>query len=134
MGYPTAIITLIILPLSGLFNILTPIVLFIISIILLSSLILSFVGLTTKKPIKFLQKILIGMGGGFLFWSIFSLPNPSGVNLIIAVFSFGLLLALFNGYHGYGMYRICKKCEFEADWDNCPGMSMFNPRKIREKL
>lgn len=126
IGYPTATISIITLPFTGLFNILTHTDLLIISIIFLSSFLLSLFGLTKRKSIKIISKISIGVGAGFLFWSIFNSPNPYSVNFIIFGITFIILLSILNAYHGYGTYRICKKCEYKADWNKCPGMSFFN--------
>ncbi|MFX1258011.1 MAG: hypothetical protein ACFFAN_09135 [Promethearchaeota archaeon] len=123
VGYPTAIIgifTLWFLHLSNIF-VFNSINFLIISMILLSSFILSPINLTKIRTVKIIQKFLIGFGSAFLFWWIWSLQYTFLINLLIFFMVFGVLLMGLNAYHAYGFHKICKKCDFSLDWENCPG-------------
>ncbi|MHA1491562.1 MAG: hypothetical protein ACTSRI_18145 [Promethearchaeota archaeon] len=87
---------------------------------------LSPLNLTKIKIIKIIQKFLFNLGAAFLFWWLWSLPNPFIINFIFFFFLFGSFLSIINAYHGYGMYRICKKCEYSLEWDKCPGFVKYN--------
>ncbi|MFX0070053.1 MAG: hypothetical protein ACFFAO_03095 [Candidatus Hermodarchaeota archaeon] len=119
IGYPTAILTILIIYLfriNLLFDLFT---MFLLSLILISLFILSPLNYTGRKTVKICQKFFIGVGSGFLFWYIWMLPNPFVINLIYFFLTFGLFLALLNFYHLYGFYSTCKKCEFSMDWEKC---------------
>jgi hypothetical protein len=123
IGYPTALIGIIIIYFLLLFRVLTSSFFFYISFILLSFFILSPLGLTQIKKVKILQKILIGLGSAFLFWHLWTLPNPFVVNFIYFILIFGLLMILLNTYHAYGFYQTCKKCQYALNWEQCPAFS-----------
>jgi len=90
-------------------------------IILLSSFILSPLNLTKVRNIKIIQKFFIGLGFAFLFWGIWTLPNPFVNNLILFFIIFGIFYAIIMSYHAYNFYKTCKKCEYSLDWEKCPG-------------
>jgi len=121
VGYPTAILGILIIWVSNLLNLFVSVHFLSIGISLLSSFILSPLKLTKIKSIKIIQKLLIGIGAAFMFWGVWSLPNPFAFNFLLFFFTFGILIIILNGYHVYGLYRICKKCEYSFDWDACPG-------------
>jgi hypothetical protein len=121
IGYPFAIIGVITIYILNLYTHLGSNLLFITGLILMSSFILSPLKLTNKRSIKIVQKILFNLGGAFLFWWIFFLPNSFIINFILFFFIFSFLLLLVNAYHAFSFYRTCKKCEFSLDWQNCPG-------------
>lgn len=121
IGYPIAILGVIILYFINLIVMLNPTLLFLCGVILMASFLLSPLKLTRKRIIKIIQKILFNLGGAFIFWWIFTLPNPFIINFILFFFIFGILLSLVNAYHAYSFYKTCKKCEFSFDWENCPG-------------
>ena len=125
IGYPAAIITIIVLPLISMTAILSPRDLLIFSLLFLSTFLFSVFGLTKRKGLKILSKITVGIGAAFLFWSIFTLPNDFLVNFLTFCLTFFVLLLFLNGYHTYGVLKICKNCKFEADWRRCPGMNFL---------
>ena len=131
IGYPVAILGVLIIFLFNLTNIMESTLLFITGIILMSTFILSPLKLTKFKVIKIIQKILFNLGGAFLFWWIFTLPNHFFINFLLFFLVFGIALALVNAYHAFSFYRTCKKCEFSLDWENCPGFkALFEYCKI----
>lgn len=125
IGYPTAVTFIIFFFIIDIKKILGPFILLIIALSLLSSFFLSVIGLTKFKPVKILQKISIGLGASFLFWGIWSFPNPFLLNLISFLIIFGILMSLLNGYHFYGLYSKCKKCQYSLKWKICPGFEDF---------
>ena len=121
IGYPIAIIGVITIYFINLVIGISSQFLFTAGTILMASFIFSPLKLTKKKIIKIIQKILFNLGGAFIFWWIFSFPNPFYINFILFFFIFSILLLLVNSYHAYNFYRTCKKCNFSLDWENCPG-------------
>lgn len=121
VGYPIAIIGILAIYYLNLVKSFDSIFFFIVGIVLISSFALSPLNLTKVKAIKIFQKVLIGIGSAFLFCWIWSLPNPFLINMLYFTMVFGFLLTMLNAYHGYGLYHICKKCEYSLDWQNCPG-------------
>ena len=126
VGYPTAIIGILAIYFLNLVKTFNLSFLFTIALILLASFFLSPLNLTKIKTIKIFQKILLGLGSAFLFWYIWSLPNSFVVNFVYFVLLFGILFILLNVYHGYGFYKVCKKCEHSMNWNNCPGFKRIN--------
>ncbi|MFX1258009.1 MAG: hypothetical protein ACFFAN_09125 [Promethearchaeota archaeon] len=121
IGYTTAIIGIFAISFLNLVEIIDIRYFFYISIVLMSTFILSPLNLTKFKSIKIIQKTLIGIGAAFMFWYIWTLPNSFTMNFLIFNIVFGLLLMIFNAYHGYGFFKTCKKCEYKFNWENCPG-------------
>ncbi len=121
IGYPVAIIGVLMIFFLNLINIMESTLLFTTGIILMSTFILSPLKFTKFKVIKIIQKILFNLGGAFLFWGIFTLPNHFFINFLLFFLIFGIALALVNAYHAFSFYRTCKKCEFSLDWEICPG-------------
>lgn len=121
IGYPTAIIEIVILSFLNLLIAFDPFILITWSMILLGTFILSPLHLTKFKSVKKVQKFLIGSGAAFLFWGIFSFDNPLFINFFIFLATFIVLLGFLNGYHAYGFLKTCKKCSYSSNWKNCPG-------------
>lgn len=126
VGYPSAIIGILALYFLNFGAILSSNDFLIFGIFLLSSFILSPLNLTKAKLVKIVQKVLIGFGSAFLFWWIWTLSNVFIQNLFFFLGVFGFLLIILNAYHMYGMHKICKKCEYKLDWDDCPGFKTLN--------
>ncbi|MFW9894510.1 MAG: hypothetical protein ACFFD7_01750, partial [Candidatus Thorarchaeota archaeon] len=81
IGYPVAIIGVLTLFFIKLAININSQFLFVTGIILMSFFILSPLKFTKIKWVKILQKILFNLGGAFIFWWIFSFPNPFYLNL-----------------------------------------------------
>ena len=126
IGYPTTIIGILIINYLNLLDVFDSFFFLALAMIFISSIILSPLGLTKMKLIKIIQKFLIGIGSAFLFWYLWSLPNSFIINFIYFSFIFGMLLMLLNMYHGYGLYKTCKECEYSMDWNTCPGFKQIN--------
>ncbi len=84
--------------------------------------------------IKYSAKIL----WGFVFaltLEFISRLFPPEFRVIIVVFTFLFLLTFIQLIRGIKMFITCKKCEFDADWDTCPGMGEISQalEKVFEK-
>ncbi len=90
---------------------------------------LSLTGATKIKVIKIIQKIFIGFGSALIYWGIFSLDFSDSTNFIIFILVFSTIITFLNTYHAYGLYKTCKKCEFQFKWGQCSGFEA-----IRNKL
>jgi len=121
IGYPTILISIIVMFFLKLYAFINRDLLLLLSLICISSLALSPLNLTKKKPIKIIQKLLISVGLGLLFWWIWTAKNLFFVNLLFFILIFGFLFFVLNAYHGYRLLKICKKCKYSLDWENCPG-------------
>jgi len=121
IGYPTAVIGIILIDFIGLIEIFSVQLFFILGISFLSLIILSILNLTKFKLIKIIQKIFIGIGGSFLFWGIYLLPNPKIYNLFLIFLVFSTISSLLNFYHVFSIYKECKACENCFNWNKCPG-------------
>ncbi|MHA1328896.1 MAG: hypothetical protein ACTSRH_16485, partial [Promethearchaeota archaeon] len=94
MGYPTAILSAIIMGIINIETYLGTEILFILSVLFLGTYILSPLNLTRWKKIKIAQKLCLGLGFAFLFWAITSL-STSFVNKIFLYFGiFGTIFFL----------------------------------------
>lgn len=132
IGYPIAILGMVLLPLFNITS-LIPVDFFLpISIVLLATFILSPLKLTENKTVKIIQKALIGIGSSFLFWYIMTRPNPRIVNILTFYFSFGVILSVLNIYHVLGFILKCYKCETPFLWGSCGGL--ISIRKNFEKF
>ncbi|MFX1573336.1 MAG: hypothetical protein ACFFB0_11355 [Promethearchaeota archaeon] len=125
IGYPVAIMGVLLIFFLNLISVMGSTLLFTTGIILMSTFLLSPLKFTRIKVIKIVQKILFNLGGAFLFWWIFTLPNHFFINFLLFFLIFGIALALVNAYHAFSLYRTCKKCEFSLDWENCPGFKLL---------
>ncbi len=121
IGIPSAIIGVVLIYVLNLFLSIEPDVLFITGVILMSTFLLSPFKLTKYRRVKFAQKILFNLGAAFIFWWIIYLPNPLLYNLLFGFFVYMTVITFLNVYHTFSIFRKCKKCEFEMDWESCPG-------------
>ena len=121
IGYPTAIISIIILNLLEIQFLFDSITHLSIGLFSFSFFILSPLNLTKQKRIKIMQKFCIGIGSSFLFWWVWTLSSNMIVNLIIFIIVFGTIIVILNGYHAYSFLKICRACKYKSDWRICPG-------------
>jgi len=134
IGYPTAIIGIILINYLNITDIIPNYNFFIIAIILISTFFMSPLHLTRVKFVKILQKFLIGVGSAFLFWGIWSLPNPVLINYIIFIYTFTILLGVLNFYHVLGFLRTCYKCETPFSWGKCSGFTTIRGNMTKFKV
>ncbi|WP_457916864.1 hypothetical protein [Candidatus Lokiarchaeum ossiferum] len=121
--YPTALVFYLIGSLSGLFNIFTTPQLWYFGFGLCGIYLFSILGLTKTKKIKMITKFLIGCGIAFCVAAIWSLSHPIRLRLIVIGIYFLIGHAFINTMRLLDIYRTCHKCEYDCDWQRCPGMS-----------
>jgi len=134
IGYPTAIIGIILINYLNISKIFPTDFFLVISIILISTFFMSPLHLTRVKSVKIVQKFLIGLGASFLFWWIWSLPNPLLTNYFILMFTFSILLGVLNFYHILGFLGTCYKCDTPFSWGICNGFGTIKKNFARFKL
>ena len=134
IGYPTAIIGIILIDLLNISNIIPTDYFFIISIIMISTFFMSPLHLIRVKPVKIIQKFLIGLGSSFLFWAIWSLHNPPLTNYIIFMYTFSIILGVLNFYHVYGFLGSCYKCDTPFSWGKCNGFDTIRSNLTKFKV
>ena len=102
--------------------------LFGLSFVFFSAVFLNILKLTKTKAIKILSKILIGIGSGFFI--ITAIFSPIHIIFkIIMIWEVNLFGGLIAYIRIKGIEKDCLNCEFNKDWDNCPGM-----KHVRDKL
>ncbi|MHA1457853.1 MAG: hypothetical protein ACTSR5_18095 [Promethearchaeota archaeon] len=118
----------------GCFNIIPTDYFFIISIILISTFFMSPLHLIRVKFVKIIQKFLIGLGSSFLFWAIWSLPNPPLTNYFIFMYTFSIIIGVLNFYHVYGFLGTCYKCDTPFSWGKCNGFDTIRSNLTKFKV
>ena len=134
IGYPTALLGIILIDLLNISNLIPIDYFFIISIILISTFFMSPLHLTRIKVVKIIQKFLIGLGSSFLFWGIWSLPNPTVTNYFIFIYTFSIILGVLNFYHVFGFLGSCYKCDTPFSWGKCNGFDTIRSNLNRFKV
>ena len=98
--------------------------LFWIGLVLFSAILLSFTTWTSKKPLKILQKILVGAGGGFLLSASFFSFEWSLFFRLLLVWGVGMILLTPVGIlHYWGFKKTCAPCPYHHDFGKCPLLS-----------
>jgi hypothetical protein len=119
--YPTIAITIIILVTFFGLSVVNLMLMFIFSFIFFIPIILNFFNLSKNKFLKILSKISIGIGTGLLIISTILLPFHIliKISLLIEINFITGVIAYIRAKH---VKEICSKCEYEANWDDCPAM------------
>jgi len=134
IGYPTAILGIFLIDILNISNIIPTDYFLIISIFLISTFFMSPLHLTRVKFVKIIQKFLIGLGSSFLFWWIWSLPNPPLTNYFIFIYTFSIILGVLNFYHVWGFLSKCYKCDTPFSWGKCNGFDTIRSNLTRFKV
>ncbi len=134
IGYPTAIISILILGVFNLHRLISSRYLLIFGILFIASFVLSPLNLTKIKFVKIVQKFLIGLGSALIFWGVWSLPNSNLTNFTISFTILIKLFIIFNLYHTYSFYRTCINCKTPFDWSKCSGVSSIRQNLIKYSL
>jgi len=134
IGYPTAILGIFLIDILNISNIIPTDYFLIISIFLISTFFMSPLHLTRVKLVKIIQKFLIGLGSSFLFWWIWSLPNPPLTNYFIFIYTFSIILGVLNFYHVWGFLSKCYKCDTPFSWGKCNGFDTIRSNLTRFKV
>lgn len=120
LGYPAAVIG--ILSYTGLKSAfgLDYLTLLVIGIGMVSSLSLSLTRLTRKKPVKYLQKILMGFGSALILCTVWFVVNdPWWIQLILTIGIYLLLNLFLSLVHVFTHNKICKNCKIKQSDPNC---------------
>ncbi|MHA1856073.1 MAG: hypothetical protein ACTSWX_05320 [Promethearchaeota archaeon] len=130
VGYPSAILsifTVYFLFKNKPFN-LVPVLL--IGILFSFAQLLSLTPLTEKKPIKMLQKFLIGTGSGFIIIFLYiSLQIPEILKLVV-IFIFVSIFIIPIGYlHYRTSVKTCENCKIKDIPGKCPVDFSFSTNK-----
>ena len=134
VGYPTAVIGIILISFFNLSKFISYPTFLIIGIVLLSTFFLSIIKLTKFKVIKILQKILMGIGGSFIFWWIWYGNSTAQVRLFTFYFIFSIILGILNFYHAYGFFIKCYKCDTPFAWGSCMGFTFLRKYQTKYNL
>ena len=129
IGYPSAILMLLVGYLTGLFNLMETRTLWIIGWGLLSTYIFSIIGLTKIRWIKIVSKIPIGFGSAYLIAALFSYEVNFWISFLLSFLLVQFFLIIISIKRGFEMKKTCGNCEYEDDRNNCPGLN-----QVYEKL
>jgi len=134
IGYPTAIITLLLLRIFDKNEFFNSDLFFVLSMIFLGTFFLSPLNLTKNKAVKIIQKFLIGLGAALLFNWIMGRSYSKSVNIGTAFITFYVIIIVLNIYHAYGILGSCYKCETPFNWGMCSGFCTIRERMKKNDL
>ena len=126
--YPTLIILLLTFGFLQITNTQTLMIFFGIGLGLMASILLNLLGLTEKRGVKILSKILLGASFAFLLYSVFVSPLLL-VLKILFYFAVSSFMGAISLYRIRSLEKTCKECEFDLDHDDCDGF-----KEVFEKL
>ena len=126
--YPTIILTIMFVLVFIELKLETIVMIFNISFIFFTPLILNILGYTKYKFLKVFSKISLGIGIGLYLIATFSLPfHP--IFKILTLFEINMYIGIIAYIRARHIKKDCAQCEFQGNWDSCPGM-----KPIRDKL
>jgi len=134
IGYPTAIITLLLLRIFNKNELFNSDFFFVLSMIFLGTFFFSPLNLTKNKAVKIIQKFLIGLGAALLFNWIMGRSYSKSVNIGTAFITFYVIIIVLNIYHAYGILGSCYKCETPFNWGLCSGFCTIRERMKKNDL
>ena len=134
IGYPTAIITLLLLRIFNKNSLFNSDLFFVLSMIFLGTFFFSPLNLTKNKAVKIIQKFLIGLGAALLFNWIMGRSYSKSVNIGTAFITFYVIIIVLNIYHAYGILGSCYKCETPFNWGLCSGFCTIRERMKKNDL
>lgn len=115
--------------LTGLFNLLPTRTLWIIAGALMSTYLLSIVGLTKIRWIKIVSKIPLGAGAAFVIAAFFSYDVAFWVSFLFSFVLIQIFLTIISVKRAIEMRKTCGTCEFESTKNDCSGL-----RAVSEEL
>ncbi|MGV9172971.1 MAG: hypothetical protein ACOC44_13150 [Promethearchaeia archaeon] len=68
-----------------------------------------------------MSKVSIGIGTGFFIVSVFFFPFPLFFKILL-FFQLNFVIGAIGYIRANSIQKECKECEYEADWEHCPGM------------
>ena len=130
--YPTIAIT-IILAIFFELSLVNLMLMFIFAFIFFIPIILNIFNLTKNKYLKILTKVSIGIGTGLLIISTILLPLHIliKISLLIEINFITGVIAYIRTKH---VKQICSKCEYKANWDECPAMKPIMDNLYKHKF
>ena len=125
IGYPSALIGIIIGYFAFLSPKVNPIIIIVGSFLMMSTILLSFTTLTEIKVIKMIQKFFIGLGSGIFLGTVyFIFPGGQITKIFGTVFIILLLIFPIQVLHYRNMNKKCDTCEYKPGWNQCPGFEI----------
>jgi len=122
VGYPAAILGIgISFPLIY-FNLINVWIILGIGILFSFATLLSLTQFPKKRARKILQKLLIGMGSGFIIASLWNFMSFAWYFKILVIWGAIIVLNIPISIMHYKTHdKICKNCEWKNNWNECPG-------------
>lgn len=126
--YPTIGLTILIILLFFNLKLSTLLSMFFLSFAFFIPIILNIFGLTKSKFLKVFSKISIGIGTGLLIVSTVLLPIFLFIKISLLI-EINFIIGVIAYIRAKHVKEVCSLCEYEGNWDNCPGM-----KPIMDKL
>lgn len=92
-------------------------------LLILSPLVIFYLVGATKGRLKDVLQITFIIFAVILGLSFIYVENPFGKIVFLAWISFGLILLFL--FRKKKMFKICRECEYEANFGECPGLESF---------
>ena len=125
IGYPSALIGIFVGYFTFFLPNFNPIILIAGSLLMISTILLSFTPLTEKKVIKILQKFFVGLGSGiFIGSAYFIIPGEHVFKILGTLLAIVLLNFPIQVLHYRNMNKKCDSCEYEPGWNQCLGFQI----------
>ena len=81
---------------------------------------LSTIGLTKKRILKIIIKIILGIGLGLTALFILKIPLPFPIRMLIFIVG-AQLASIPAGLRSRNIKKKCEECPYNAEWGSCPG-------------
>ena len=127
IGYPSMLLTILVLFLIQIYNFIHHRILLIIGLVLFCTYALKIFKFMRDIKGKIFIRILIGAGLGFLFWGIFGSPLTPLDKILSSIVMFGGLYLVYSTVRVISVFYTCHKCSYDGDWKHCPGFKN-NPK------
>ncbi|QEE16954.1 hypothetical protein DSAG12_02785 [Promethearchaeum syntrophicum] len=121
IGYPSALLTIILTKILYDHKSFNLIPILIIGIIFSLAQLLSLTSITEKKSVKIIQKFLMGTGSGFIIIFLYLTINlPEIFKLIVVFICISILIIPIGILHYRTSSRTCENCEIKEISGKCP--------------
>ena len=122
IGYPAALIGIgVTFPLLF-YELLSAWIILSVGILFSCAVFLSFTQFPKKRARKILQKLLIGLGSGFIIMALWSFMGFAWYFKILIIWGTIIILNIpISLMHYKTHHKICQNCEWKDDWEKCPG-------------
>jgi len=126
-------ITIIILVIFVDLSLVNLMLMFFLSFVFFIAIILNIFNLTKNKFLKILSKVSIGIGTGLLIISTILLPFHIIIKISL-LFEINFLTGVIAYIRTKHIKEICSKCEYEANWNDCPAMKPIIDKLVEHKF